>query len=158
VTDDLRPQKRGRKIAMTPSELDDFLDSERTCRVATISPDGPHATPLWYCWHDSALWLYSITRSQRWTDLQKDPRISAVVDAGHDFLELRGAEIVGIVSVVGEVPRTGEPADELAPVEAKMAQRYFDGGDMFHDGRHAWLKLTPSKISSWDFRKIGAGS
>jgi hypothetical protein len=26
---------------------------------------------------------------------------------------------------------------------------------MFHDGRHAWLKLTPAKIASWDFRKLG---
>jgi hypothetical protein len=158
VTDELRPQKRGRKIAMSSAELDDFLASERTCRVATISADGPHATPLWYCWHDGALWLYSITRSQRWADLQKDPRISAVVDTGHDFFELRGAEIVGTVAVVGEVPRTGGPVDELAPVEALMAQRYFDGGDMFHDGRHGWLKLTPTKIASWDFRKIGNAS
>ena len=26
---------------------------------------------------------------------------------------------------------------------------------MFHDGRHAWLKLTPTKVASWDFRKLG---
>jgi hypothetical protein len=25
---------------------------------------------------------------------------------------------------------------------------------MHHDGRHAWLRLTPEKITSWDFRKI----
>jgi hypothetical protein len=24
------------------------------------------------------------------------------------------------------------------------------------DGRHAWLRLTPEKISSWDFRKLPA--
>jgi hypothetical protein len=23
-----------------------------------------------------------------------------------------------------------------------------------HDGRHAWLRITPEKITSWDFRKI----
>jgi general stress protein 26 len=155
VTDELRPQKRGRKIAMTSDERDAFLSEERTCRVATVSADGPHATPLWYCWHDGSLWLYSITRSQRWVDLQKDPRISAVIDAGHDFLELRGVEIVGTVAPVGEVPRTGEPLEELAAVESQMAEKYFGGGEMFHDGRHAWLKLTPTKIASWDFRKIG---
>jgi hypothetical protein len=29
------------------------------------------------------------------------------------------------------------------------------GGDaMYHDGRHAWLRVTPTKIASWDFRKL----
>jgi hypothetical protein len=26
---------------------------------------------------------------------------------------------------------------------------------VFHDGRHAWLRVTPAKIASWDFRKLG---
>lgn len=46
------PQKRGRRIAMTDAERDDFLGSERTCRVASVGPDGPHATPLWFVWRD----------------------------------------------------------------------------------------------------------
>jgi hypothetical protein len=25
---------------------------------------------------------------------------------------------------------------------------------MTHDGRHAWLRIAPSKITSWDFRKL----
>lgn len=27
--------------------------------------------------------------------------------------------------------------------------------EMPHDGRHAWVRLTPEKIVSWDFRKLG---
>jgi hypothetical protein len=154
VTDDLRPQRRGRRIAMSDAERDEFLTGERTCRVATISADGPHATPLWYLWRDGVLWLYSITRSQRWTDLQRDPRIGIVVDAGHDYLELRGVEITGTVEVVAEVPRTGEPHAELAPIEAEFASKYFGTEELFLDGRHAWLRVTPAKISSWDFRKL----
>src|SRR3954453_16971563 len=106
---DVQPQRRGRRIAMTSAELDDFLATQRTCRVATIGADGPHATPLWFGWHDERLWLYSITRSQRWADLQQDPRIGVVIDTGHDYDELRGVEILGTATVVGEVPRTGEP-------------------------------------------------
>jgi nitroimidazol reductase NimA-like FMN-containing flavoprotein (pyridoxamine 5'-phosphate oxidase superfamily) len=154
VTDDLRPQKRGRRIAMTDDERDAYLIAERTCRVATIGPDGPHATPLWFAWHEGCIWLYSITRSQRWADLAKDPRIGVVVDGGHDYDQLRGVEITGTVQPVAEVPRTGEPNEELREVEAQFGLKYFGGADMFHDGRHAWLKVTPSKITSWDFRKL----
>jgi hypothetical protein len=152
-------QRRGRRIAMTDAERDEFLAAERTCRVATLGPDGPHATPLWFAWHDGCVWLYSITRSQRWADLRRDPRLALVVDTGHGYDELRGVEITGTAEVVAEVPRIGEPVDQpscrgLLEVEKQFAAKYFGLAEMFHDGRHAWLKVTPSKISSWDFRKL----
>jgi nitroimidazol reductase NimA-like FMN-containing flavoprotein (pyridoxamine 5'-phosphate oxidase superfamily) len=31
-----RAQRRGRAIAMTAAEVDEFLATERTCRVATV--------------------------------------------------------------------------------------------------------------------------
>lgn len=139
---------------MSPAEVDAFLAEERTCRVATVGPNGPHATPLWYAWHGGALWLTSVVRSQRWADLQRDPRVAVVVDAGTSYDELRGVELRGRVEVVGEVPRTGERVPELEGPEQLMADRYL-GGTFVHDGRHAWLRLAPDKITSWDFRKLG---
>lgn len=139
---------------MASDEVDAFLAQERTCRVATVGADGPHATPLWFVWHGGALWLYSLSRSQRWTDLGRDPRVAAVVDAGHEYGELRGVEVRGTVAVVGEVPRTGEPSDELAAPERLFAQKYFSTDEMWHDGRHGWLRLTPERLVSWDFRKV----
>jgi len=150
----LKQQKRGRRIAMTSAEVDAYLAQERTCRVATVSPDGPHATPLWFVWDGSVLWLYSLSRSQRWADLQRDPRIGVVVDGGVEFAELHGVELTGTVEVVGDVPVTG-PTPGLEAVEREFARKYRGGGDMVHDGRHGWLKVTPGKISSWDFRKMG---
>ncbi len=152
----MKQQRRGGRIAMTDDERDAFLTEERTCRVATVGGDGaPHVTPLWFAWDGAALWLTSIVRSQRWTDLQNDRRISIVVDAGSDFMELRGVEIRGVAEPVGEVPRTGEPVPELDRPEQLFADKYA-GGTVFHDGRHAWLRVVPDKIVSWDFRKIGA--
>ncbi|MCL6738127.1 pyridoxamine 5'-phosphate oxidase family protein [Streptomyces neyagawaensis] len=150
-------QRRGRKIMMEPGELDAFLGAQRTCRVATVSADGaPHISPLWFVWDGTSLWLYSITRSKRWSELRRDPRVAVVVDAGEDYGELRGVELSGTVEVVGEVPRTGEPLAELAEVERLFARKNFGIDDMPHDGRHAWLRLTPDAITSWDFRKLGS--
>jgi hypothetical protein len=141
---------------MTAEERDTFLRSGRTCRVASVGADGsPHATPLWFVWDGSSLWLTSIVNSQRWTDLQRDNRISVLVDAGHEFLELRGVEIRGVAEVVGEVPRTGEAVAELEEPERLFADKYANG-QIRHDGRHAWLKVTPDKMVSWDFRKLTA--
>jgi hypothetical protein len=154
----MREQRRGRKIAMTNEEIDAFLEEERTCRVATVGGDGaPHVSPLWFVWDGSALWLNSVVKSQRWTDLAREPRVSVVIDAGVDFLELRGVEIKGVAEVVGEVPRTSSPDPQLAGPERRFGQKYA-GGAFQADGRHAWLRIIPEKIVSWDFRKIGGGA
>lgn len=150
-------QRRGRRIAMGAGELDDFLNGEHVCRVATTSAETPHVTPLWYVWYENALWLYSLTRSQRWADIQRHPRVAVLVDAGHEYAELRGAELIGDAEPIGEAPRTGKPEPLLEIPERLFAQKYFSTDDMPHDGRHAWLRVTPVTTRSWDFRKLPAG-
>src|SRR5260221_14787786 len=90
-------KRRGTGIAMTEDERDVFLRTQPVCRVATLGPGGhPHASALWFVWDGNALWLNSLTRSQRWTDVERDPRLSVVVDdGGADFLKLRGVELTG---------------------------------------------------------------
>ena len=156
----LSTQRYRRKMAMTPEEIDAFLDAERTCRLASVTPSGaPHVSALWFVWDGASMWFYSIVNSQRWTDIARDQRAAVIVDSGHDFFELRGVELRGRLVQVGEVPRLGETAvPELEAPERQFAHKYMgtpDGG-MFHDKRHAWLRLTPEKIASWDHRKIGA--
>lgn len=150
-----RAQRRGRAIAMTAAEVDEFLAAERTCRVATVGRDGrPHVAPLWFVWDGKSLWLSSVVRSQRWTDVMRDPRVAVVVDAGVEYAELRGVELSGSVVPVGEIPRTGMPDPVLAEPERLFAGKYTGGVQAQADGRHAWLRLTPEKLVSWDFRKL----
>ena len=150
----MKEQRRGRKIAMKAEERDVFLTMERTCRVASVGTDGgPHVSPLWFAWDGAALWLTSVVKSQRWMDLQKDSRVSVVVDAGSHFAELRGVEIRGFAMPVGEVPRLGNPVPELEVPERLYGDKYA-GGCIQHDGRHAWLRITPEKVVSWDVRKM----
>lgn len=148
-------QRRGRRIMMTDAERDAFLTEQRTCRVATVSGDGsPHVGALWFVWDGASLWLYSITRSRRWAQLRKDARLAVVIDDGVEYGELRGIELSGTAAFVGEAPRTGEPCPELEAVERLFPRKYFGMAQMPHDGRHAWLRLTPDAITSWDFRKL----
>ncbi|MFF0011436.1 pyridoxamine 5'-phosphate oxidase family protein [Streptomyces sp. NPDC005374] len=148
-------QRRGTAIAMSDEERDTFLRGSPVCRVATVGPGGhPHNGALWFAWDGSALWLNSLVRSQRWTEVSRDGRVSVVVDdGGFDFLRLRGVELLGRALPVGEVPRTGEPNDELRSPERLFAEKY---GDFRYDGRHGWLRLRPEKIVSWDFGKLRA--
>lgn len=152
-----REQRRGRRIAMSTDELDAFLGEERMCRLGSLGADGsPHVSPLWFVWDGTAIWLNSVVKSQRWTNLMRDPRVSIAVDAGDGYGELRGAELIGRVEVVGEVPRTPAPDPSVAEPERLFGAKY-SGGEFAADGNHAWLRMVPDKIVSWDFRKVGAG-
>lgn len=138
---------------MSAAELDAFLGAQRTCRVGTVGQGGrPHVSPLWFVWDGRRLWLYSIIRSQRWVDIERNPLVSVVVDAGEEYSELRGVEVLGAVEPVGELPRSGTANPELEEPERLFTAKY-TRGTMAHDGRHGWLRVTPTKLVSWDFRK-----
>ena len=152
----MKEQKRARSISMDTAELDSFLAEEMMCRLGSVGGDGhPHVSPLWFVWDGSALWLHSIVKSQRWTNLMRDPRVSVAVDTGAAYFELRGAELIGSVEVVGDVPRV-DPNPATAEPERLWADKY-TGGTFVADGKHAWLRLDPEKIVSWDFRKLPRG-
>lgn len=148
-------QRRGRRIMMTPGEVDAFLTTQRTCRVATVSAGGaPHVSALWFLWDGTALWLHSVVRSKRWADLRRDPRVAIVVDTGEEYGQLRGVELSGTVEFVGEVPRTGSCAPNWTRWRPCSPAR-----------TSAWTRSRTTagtrgcgcgpKVVSWDFRKLG---
>jgi PPOX class probable F420-dependent enzyme len=148
-------QRRNRRVAMSPKEVDDFLRAERTCRMATVGAQGePHTSALWFAWDGRAIWVSSLVSSQRWVNVTRDPRVSVLVDSGFEYLSLRGVELVGRAERVGEVPRIGEPNEQLEEVERLLANKYWCRQTSNHDGRHAWLRILPKRIVSWDFRKL----
>jgi general stress protein 26 len=136
------------QLRFTSDELEEFLRTERTVRVGTTSPDGePHVVPLWFVWHDGAMYLNSLKRSRRSSDLEKGSRVSACVDAGHEYAELRGAVLYGKIEDAGSVPY----------IRKMFGEKYWNGIDIPEVKSHRWLILRPDKIVSWDFAKIPTG-
>src|SRR5258708_34264436 len=140
---------------MTDAERGAQRGELRVGRVGTIAVDGgPHVSALWYCWDGAAIWLYSLLRSQRWVNLQRDRRVSVVIDQGVDYFELRGVEFIGEVEFVGEQPRLGEPNEELEEPERLFAERYTGGGWAGNDQRPPSIPVGPHTQGTWDFRKL----
>ena len=45
-------------LSLAPDELDGYLRSQHTIRLATINGDGtPHVVPLWFVWLEEAIYL-----------------------------------------------------------------------------------------------------
>jgi nitroimidazol reductase NimA-like FMN-containing flavoprotein (pyridoxamine 5'-phosphate oxidase superfamily) len=142
---------------MDEQDIDTFLRAQHTCRLGTVSADGtPHVTPLWFVWDGWTMWFNSSVRTRRWSDIRHEARVSALVDAGESYRELHGVELMGTAEPVGDVPRTALHVAELVQPERLYADKYRPGRPFRPDGRHAWLRLAPDKIVSWDFRKGSA--
>lgn len=140
---------------MSAEERDAYLRVARVCRVASVGSDGsPHNSALWFAWDGSRLWLNTIVKSQRWVNLKRDPRVAVIVDGGDGYGELHGVELLGAVEQVGPAPRTETELDPATAEAERIFGDKYGGGRFVADGGHAWLRLTPEKIVSWDFRKL----
>jgi len=139
------------QLRLTQTELNDLLTHERTLRAATVSPDGfPHVVPLWFVWHDGAVWINSLRRSRRAHDVVAGSAVALCVDTGVEYQDLRGAVLYGRFAVATE-------STELSQVKVAFARKYW-GLDAIPDLKsHEWLLLRPENVVSWDFRKIPSG-
>jgi hypothetical protein len=138
------------KLRLSPDELDDLLRRERTARVATAAPDGsPHVIPMWFVWHEGAVWVNSLIRSRRTRDIDRGSKAAVCVDAGVEYGELRGAVLYG------SFEEAGGPA--LDQIREMFGAKYWGGIAVPAVRSHRWLKLRPERVVSWDFRKIPTG-
>lgn len=145
------------QIRMTPEEVDAFLRSgRRTMNVATLGPSGhPHLVAMWYGFLDGAPAFWTFTRSQKIRNLERDPRITALVEAGEHYGELQGVELVGRGELVHDV-------DATMVVGASVAERYTgpvtDQTRPFLEAQAAKrtaVVLRVDKVVSWDHTKLG---
>lgn len=140
---------------MTASEVAELLAASKKAQIATINADGtPHLVTMFYGLVDGKIALFTYRRSQKSRNLQRDPRITCLVEAGEDYSQLRGAMIYGtahlfddhatVVEVgTGVLTRTMNlPAGMVAGYAESAARK-----------RVAYV-VEPVRVVSWDHRKL----
>jgi hypothetical protein len=124
------------------------------CRVATIRADGgPHVASRWFVWLDDALYVSTRVGDPTWEAVTRDPRVSAVIDRGRDWVELSGVRLNGVAT-----PLPPEHVDLRAPM-ATWHEKYRSmlSGDGFeHITRQipelGILRIVPEEVDAWDHR------
>jgi nitroimidazol reductase NimA-like FMN-containing flavoprotein (pyridoxamine 5'-phosphate oxidase superfamily) len=137
-------------LSLTPNEMEPYLRSQRTVRVATTGESGyPHVVPLWFVWHDRTLFLNSTLGNPTVENALRTGRAAAVVDDGDEYEVLRGVTLTGRVE-----PAEGDP--RLPRVEREWSEKYLGGRELPYRRwqNRLWLRLVPERVASWDFRKI----
>ncbi len=143
-------------IKMTDQEVDAFLHERRPLSMCTMNHDGTiHAVAMWYGFLEGSVALESKAKAQKVQNLRRDPKMTCLFEAGDDYEELRGVELVGRAEIVEEPDRIWELGvsvferyqapytEELRPfVEAMLHKRVV-------------VKLHVDRVVTWDHRKLG---
>jgi PPOX class probable F420-dependent enzyme len=150
---------RRAQIRMSPEEVEQFLAASKTMILCSIGPDGvPHPMPMWFgVAEDGAVVMTTFTKSQKIRNLQRDPRVSLLVERGEVYAELQGvvlygrAELLqGVEQVLDVLMRVTERSGGI-PVGTEQEAR---AGMMATARKRTGIRVRPERIVSWDHRKL----
>jgi PPOX class probable F420-dependent enzyme len=144
-------------ILMSDPELHQFLQEERIVTVGTIGPRGyPHLMPLWYVADGSVISAWTYGKSQKVRNLERNPHATLQIEAGRDrYDQLRGVMMECDVEIIRDTPKveaigaavmrryTGSASDEVPDSVRQQAPK------------RVGLVFRPTRVSSWDHRKLG---
>jgi PPOX class probable F420-dependent enzyme len=148
------------EVKMSDQEVTDFLAENLKVQVASLGPDGaPHLTTLFYIVRDGRIAFWTYARSQKIRNLERDPRLSALVEGGNDYFELRGVSVNGRAEIIRDY-------DGIFSIGSEVATRMV-GADSFEAlgdfGRETVEKqaqkrvavvVHPDHVATWDHRKM----
>ena len=141
---------------MDDAEVEAFIVEQRVATMGTIGPTGrPHLVAMWYAVIDGDIWFETKAKSQKATNLRRDPRITCSIETGLTYDQLRGVSIDGTAEIVDDPDAlwkvgidvwkryTGPYTDEMKPfVEVMLHNRIA-------------VRLVRERVRSWDHRKLG---
>lgn len=144
-------------VKMSGDEVEAFLRSARKVQVATVNPDGsPHLSTLFYVVRDGQIAFWTYGKSQKIRNLERDPRITCLVEAGDDYFDLQGVAISGRAELVRD-------AERIREIGTAVAARMAGGADLGELGRaeverqvrkRVAVVVRPDRTASWDHRKM----
>ena len=152
------PSRRD-QIKLTDAEQAELLEAERIVIVTSIGPRGwPHSMPMWFLVRDGEIWCWTYRKSQKVKNLERDPRATLLVEAGHEYTELRGIQIEAEAELIRDLERVAEFGKQLAI-------RYSGGIDSIggdaaaaleaQAAKRVVLRFEPIRTATWDHRKLG---
>ena len=149
---------RREQIQLTDEETAELLEEQRVVVVATHGRDGfPHLMPLWYVVRDGRLWGWTYAKSQKTRNMERDARVTLLVEDGVEYDQLRG------VMLRTEV-RLHRDVETVAGIGVGLVDRYSGTGPEFDGLRDFFRSQAPKRVglefvevgprASWDHRKL----
>lgn len=129
--------------------INEFLQQPLIARMATADLNGqPHVVPVWFGWDGSTLWISSYSNTRKVCELEKNPKISVVIDVANDNGDNKGVIFEGAVELIRE------PRAFLRAKFVWIYTRYLGSDGVLAEEPQSWIedphnlliKLTPEKV------------
>jgi PPOX class probable F420-dependent enzyme len=144
------------QIRMSDEEVDVFLHGRHTMNVATLGADGrPHLVAMWYGFLDGAPAFWTFGKSQKIVNLQRDPRITCLVEDGDTYNELRGVELVGTGALVTDQEQILRLAEDVSERYTGPVTDQARGFLRKQALKRVGVRIEVERVVSWDHRKLG---
>ena len=148
------------QIRMTNEEIRDFLRTHKTIILSSIGPNGvPHPMPMWFTADDDfAVSMTTFRGTQKIVNLQRDPRVSLLAEAGREYSELKGVVIYGTAELSEDtdaIIATLEAASQKGATEIDAETRAaMSEGMRKSASKRVLIRVKPDRITSWDHSKL----
>ncbi len=149
--------KRRDQIRMSDEEIWKFIGERKSLQVATLNRDGsPHLTTLWFAVMDGDIVFETYTKSQKILNLQRDPRISVLVEDGDRYDQLRGVTLSGKAELVTDPEKVHALALEVMSRNTPgVSKEQLDGMAQKMAAKRTGVVIKPTRIVSWDHSTLG---
>jgi nitroimidazol reductase NimA-like FMN-containing flavoprotein (pyridoxamine 5'-phosphate oxidase superfamily) len=143
---------RRRQIQLSPEEQEAFFAANRKAALSTLDKDGyPHLVAMTYGVKDGTFYMTSYAKAQKVLNIQRNPKVGLMIEAGGSYAELKGVMVRGLCEII-----EGEDAvrDAWAIISGPSATpRRRETNDSA--AKRVVLKVVPHRIVSWDHTKLG---
>ena len=136
---------------MSNKEVDDFLDSKPGWMMLTShGRDGyPHTVPIGYFRDGNRIFMGCRDNTQKVKNIERNPKVSLVIEDGKTMSDLRGILLRGDAFVV----REDEERLKISRLAAKMRGAPEDQWPTTASTGAVFIKVDSPRVTSWDYSK-----
>jgi PPOX class probable F420-dependent enzyme len=139
---------------MKPEARETFLKQPTVAKLATLNADGSiRMTPLWFRHDPDGSIVFGTWRNTMAArNISRDPRCSVMIDyeGGEPYY---GVHMQGTAVVEGPSNDLEGIAAMYAPYKESLEQARKDVADLIEEAEMVYIRFTPEKEISWDFRE-----
>lgn len=129
--------------------VENYIQANNTCALATGTGDYVRCTPIEYSWHDNCFWMFS-EGGKKFIGLGKNPNVClAIYDRYEGFGKLHGMQVMGLAELV-------EPFSEAYNAHAARKKISLEALRKLPSPMHL-IRIRPTCIDCLfsDFKELG---
>lgn len=129
-------------------QQDEFLNTAKVVRLATVEDGGPHVAPVWYLYEGGRFYIGTNSKTRKARNVKRDSRVGFCVDVGVNSPDIYGVAGQGRARLILD-----STVKERA---ARILLRYFDdlqneAARELLDDTDCIIEVTPERTWRWQY-------